>query len=58
MQATSAHRRFPAGFVTAVTDVTLGASSLAILATSTSPWHTAVGVVLVVLLVTRVEWAS
>lgn len=58
MQATSACRRFLAGFVSVATDITVGASSLAILATATSRWHTAVGVALVVLLVTRAEWAS
>ena len=58
MQATSAPRRFLAGFVSVVTDITVGASSLAILATATSPMHTAVGVALAVLLVTRAEWAS
>lgn len=44
--------------VGALTDITVGASSLAILATATSPLHTAVGVVLAVLLLTRAEWAS
>lgn len=58
MQATSAPRRFPVGFVSVVTDITVGASSLAILATATTPLHTAVGVVLAVLLLTRTEWAS
>jgi hypothetical protein len=58
MQATSAPRRFPVRIVGAVTDLTVGASSLAILATATSPLHTAVGVVLAVLLLTRTEAAS
>lgn len=58
MQATSAPRRFPVRSVSALTDITVGASSLAILATATSPLHTATGVVLAVLLLTRTEWAS
>lgn len=58
MQATSAPRRTAVGFVGAVTDITVGASSLAILATATSPLHTAVGVALAMLLLTRAEWAS
>jgi hypothetical protein len=45
-------------FVGALTDITVGVTSLAILATATSPAHTAVGVVLAVLLVTRAEWAA
>lgn len=58
MQATSAPRRFPVRLVSALTDIIVGAASLAILATATSPTHTAVGVVLAVLLLTRAEWAS
>ena len=58
MQATSAPRRFPVRIVAALTDITVGAASLAILATATSPLHTAVGVALAVLLLTRTEWAS
>lgn len=57
MQAASS-RRTAVGFVSVVTDITVGASSLAILATATSPMHTAVGVVLAVLLLTRTEAAS
>lgn len=45
-------------FVSAMTDITVGATSLAILATATQPAHTAAGVVLALLLVTRAEWAS
>ena len=61
MQATPSPRHSPAAFVRivgAVTDLTVGASSLAILASATSPLHTAVGVVLAVLLLTRTEAAS
>ena len=56
MQAASSRRTVR--IVGAVTDLTIGASSLAILATATSPLHTAPGVVLAVLLLTRAEWAS
>jgi hypothetical protein len=45
-------------FVGALTDITVGVTSLAILATATRPAHTAVGVVLAVLLLTRAEWAA